>query len=910
MTGETVEMNLGAQSDLDAAEMEVQEEMEMRDAEEVKETKAWEDREAGTSEEPEQEPGENWEDAEPTEESGEGWEDAEPEQEPGEGWEDAEPTEEPGENWEDTESTAEEAEDALQGLEEQAGSDQESRSQKAQEQARDSEEGEEAVSSPDSLAFIESLLDERIVRAIREMGFVKLSPIQEMAIPYLLDGDDIIGQAQTGTGKTAAFGIPALQKIDPDLKKLQTVILCPTRELAMQAAEELRKIAKYMHGIKVLPVYGGQDISRQINGLKGVQIIVGTPGRVMDHMRRGTVKLDDVNMVVLDEADEMLDMGFREDMELILGQIPNAHQTALFSATMPKPILEIANKFQKDARLVKVAAKELTIPLVSQRYYRVKKQDKDAACIRLLEYYQPRLCLIFCNTKIKVDELAEVVRKAGFQVEGLHGDMSQHQRDVAMGRFRNGTTNILIATDVAARGIDVDNVEIVINYDLPQDTEYYVHRIGRTGRAGKTGRSFTFASNRELFRVRQIERFCHTTIEEKKLPGAGKVMKAKADIYLNRAWETHESEDMELMKSFLQRKLEEEDCDALDLAAAMLKFQIGDLGPEIEEDDNVGGGRSDRRGRGDRDGRRRREGDGEGRRRRDEDRRGRRRRDEDKDEGRRRRDRDEDRDSRRRRDHDEDRDERKGRGRENEGHEDVRGREQHEEVRGWEAQAHEDGRKGHDREERRDLARVWEREERRDGGRDRNREERRDLARVWERDERRDGERSRNREERRDLARVWERDERRDGERSRNREERRDLARVWERDERRDGGRDRNREERRESARGWERDERRDGGKGRNREERRESARGWERDERRDGGRGRNREERRGGRDWEREDKRGRRDERGSESRKKRDREEGRKKDERGSRLSRVKDLRVDGSERGLAFSFPKKKRK
>ena len=260
MIGETVEMNLGAQSDLGAAEMEVQEEMEMRDAEEVKETKAWEDREVGTSEEPEQEPGENWEDAEPTEESGENWEDAEPTEESGEnwedaepteesgeGWEDAEPTEEPGENWEDTESTAEEAEDALQGLEEQAGSDQESRSQKAQEQARDSEEGEEAVSSPDSLAFIESLLDERIVRAIREMGFVKLSPIQEMAIPYLLDGDDIIGQAQTGTGKTAAFGIPALQKIDPDLKKLQTVILCPTRELAMQAAEELRKIAKYMH---------------------------------------------------------------------------------------------------------------------------------------------------------------------------------------------------------------------------------------------------------------------------------------------------------------------------------------------------------------------------------------------------------------------------------------------------------------------------------------------------------------------------------------------------------------------------------------------------------------------------------------------------------------------------------------
>ena len=248
-------------------------------------------------------------------------------------------------------------------------------------------------------------------------GFEKLSPIQEQAIPYLLEGEDIIGQAQTGTGKTAAFGIPMLQKIDPERKKLQGVILCPTRELAIQAAEEIRRIAKYMHGVKVLPVYGGQEIGKQISGLRGVQIIVGTPGRVMDHMRRHTIKLDDISMVVLDEADEMLNMGFREDMELILGQIPNEHQTALFSATMPKPILEITGQFQKDAKLVKVAAKELTIPLVSQKYYRVRKQDKDAACIRLLEYYQPRLCLIFCNTKLKVDELAEVLKKAGFYAE-------------------------------------------------------------------------------------------------------------------------------------------------------------------------------------------------------------------------------------------------------------------------------------------------------------------------------------------------------------------------------------------------------------------------------------------------------------------------------------------------------------
>lgn len=475
----------------------------------------------------------------------------------------------------------------------------------------------EEVKEQDGIASIEPLLDNRIVRAIREMGFEKLSPIQEQAIPYLLQGEDIIGQAQTGTGKTAAFGIPAIQHINPDVKKLQTIILCPTRELAIQAAEELRKIAKYMHGIKVLPVYGGQDISRQIAGLRGVQIIVGTPGRVMDHMRRRTIKLDLVNMVVLDEADEMLNMGFREDMELILGQIPGEHQTALFSATMPKPILEITDRFQNDAKLVKVAAQELTIPLVSQKFYRVKNQDKDAACVRLLEYYQPKLTLIFCNTKKKVDELSDLLKEQGFQAEGLHGDLSQAQRDAVMKRFRNGGTSILIATDVAARGIDVDDVEAVINYDIPQDIEYYVHRIGRTGRAGRKGRSFTFANSREIYKIREIERVCHTTITEKKLPGAAKVLKSKADKYLNKAWELHEHEDIELMKSFLQRKMEEEGCDALELAAAMLKFQVGDKGEEIAADDYVQRrGRFGEKGRfGGRDGEGRSFGRGDGRRR-------------------------------------------------------------------------------------------------------------------------------------------------------------------------------------------------------------------------------------------------------------------------------------------------------
>ena len=463
---------------------------------------------------------------------------------------------------------------------------------------------------------IRDQLDARVQRALDDMGFTKLTPIQEQAIPALLSGQDIIGQAQTGTGKTAAFGIPTIQRVNPDLQKLQAIVLCPTRELAIQAALELRKIAKYIEGLRVLPVYGGQEIGRQIRALPGTQIIVGTPGRVMDHMNRHTIKLDEVKMVVLDEADEMLNMGFREDMEVILGAIPGDHQTALFSATMPKPILEITKKFQKeDTKNVRIASGELTIPLVSQRYFLIKNQDKDRATVRLLEYYQPRLCLVFCNTKAKVEELSEVLKKAGFQAEGLHGDLIQHQRDIVMGRFRNGSTNILIATDVAARGIDVDDVEIVINYDVPLDNEYYVHRIGRTGRAGKTGMSFTFANARELRRIHDIERFCKTTIEEKKLPDASKVLKSKARKVLNSAWELHENEDVELMKVYLQRKIEKDECDLLELAACMLKAQIGEKGEEIPEDKPQPRQKGPRSGRGERGfGRGDREGRGFGRR--------------------------------------------------------------------------------------------------------------------------------------------------------------------------------------------------------------------------------------------------------------------------------------------------------
>ncbi|MDE5931925.1 MAG: DEAD/DEAH box helicase, partial [Lachnospiraceae bacterium] len=329
-----------------------------------------------------------------------------------------------------------------------------------------------------ALTYRDSGIDERIVRAVEEMGFEHMTPIQEQAIPVFLSGKDVIGQAQTGTGKTAAFGIPILEKIDPENKGLQAVILCPTRELAMQAADELRKFAKYLHGIKVLPIYGGQDIVRQIKNLKGgVQIIVGTPGRVMDHMRRHTIKMEQVHTVVLDEADEMLNMGFREDIEAILGEMPEERQTGLFSATMPRPILEITKKYQKDAVFLKMTPKEVTIPLIKQAYYMVRHQDKEEVLCRLMDYYDPSRALIFCNTKRMVDELTEHLKARGYEVEGLHGDLSQNQRDTVMNLFKGGRAAVLIAPDDAARGIDVDNVEAVFNFDVPEDIEYYVHRI-------------------------------------------------------------------------------------------------------------------------------------------------------------------------------------------------------------------------------------------------------------------------------------------------------------------------------------------------------------------------------------------------------------------------------------------------
>ena len=437
----------------------------------------------------------------------------------------------------------------------------------------------------ETIRFDELELNPKILRGIKDMGFEAASPIQAKAIPLEIEGKDIIGQAQTGTGKTAAFGIPLLQKIDPKNKKLQAVVLCPTRELAIQVADEIRSLAKYMHGIKVLPIYGGQEIVKQIRSLKdGVQVIIGTPGRVMDHMRRKTIKFGQVHTVVLDEADEMLNMGFLEDMETILSELPEERQTVMFSATMPAAIAEIAKKFQKEPEIVKVVKKDLTVPKVTQYYYEVKPKNKIEVMCRLLDMYAPKLSVVFCNTKRQVDELVLALQGRGYFAEGLHGDLKQVQRDRVMNGFRKGRTDILVATDVAARGIDVDDVEAVFNYDIPQDEEYYVHRIGRTGRAGREGKAFSLVVGKEVYKLRDIQRYCKTKIVPQPIPSIDDVTEIKADKILCQAEELLQDSDMNRLIDIIEKKVLEEDYTTLDLAAGLLRMIMGEDNEDIIED--------------------------------------------------------------------------------------------------------------------------------------------------------------------------------------------------------------------------------------------------------------------------------------------------------------------------------------
>ena len=437
----------------------------------------------------------------------------------------------------------------------------------------------------EAIRYENSEIDERIIRAVTEIGYEEMTPIQQSAIPALLEGRDIIGQAQTGTGKTAAFGIPLVQMIDPEDERVQAIVLCPTRELAIQAADELRRYAKYLPGVKVLPVYGGQDIEKQIRSLRGkVSIVVGTPGRVMDHMRRKTVKFDNINMVILDEADEMLDMGFREDMETILTDTPQDRQTVMFSATMPKAIMDIARNFQKDAKVIKVVRKELTVSNIEQFYYEVRPKNKTEVLCRLIDIYNPRLSVVFCNTKRQVDELISELKGRGYFADGIHGDMKQQQRDRVMDDFRSGKVDILIATDVAARGIDVDDVDMVFNYDIPQDEEYYVHRIGRTGRAGRSGMALSFISGKEVYKLKDIERYCKTKILAKPVPSLDDVKNTKVDNMFEKIKQTIEEGGLTDMVNLVEEHVNQEEYTSMDMAAALLKMLIGDT---LEREDEV-----------------------------------------------------------------------------------------------------------------------------------------------------------------------------------------------------------------------------------------------------------------------------------------------------------------------------------
>jgi ATP-dependent RNA helicase DeaD len=408
------------------------------------------------------------------------------------------------------------------------------------------------------------------------MGFEEPTTIQNRSIPYMLDGKDVIGQAQTGTGKTAAFGIATLERIDPKNKGLQAVILCPTRELAIQVSEELKNLSKYKKRIRILPVYGGQPIGRQIKALReGVQIVIGTPGRVMDHLNRRTLKMDGVKIIILDEADEMLDMGFRDDIETVVKKIPEKRQTILFSATMSKAILKLTKRYQKDPQLIKLVHREMTVPDVEQFFVEVKQQAKTEALSRLIDLYNLKLSLVFCNTKRRVDELVESLKARGYLAEGLHGGLQQNQRDSVMSKFRRGEIDIVVATDVAARGIDVGATDAVFNYDIPTDDEYYVHRIGRTARAGKAGYAFTFVIGKEAYRIRQIQRFTKTKIIAQKVPSVSDVEEIRTNLLLEKVKGIIDAGHLGKCNNLVE-KLVQEDYTSSEVAAALLKMVVAE----------------------------------------------------------------------------------------------------------------------------------------------------------------------------------------------------------------------------------------------------------------------------------------------------------------------------------------------
>ncbi len=422
--------------------------------------------------------------------------------------------------------------------------------------------------------FAELNLSDAVLRSLSDMGFEEPTPIQEQCIPYIMNNRDLVGQAQTGTGKTAAFGIPLVEKVDTNNKQTQAIIQCPTRELAIQVTGELMKIGQHTGGLNVVPVYGGQPIKRQIKSIKrGAQIIVGTPGRTIDHLKRGTIKLDGLQMVVFDEADEMLNMGFRDDMEKILSYSNGAVQTVMFSATVPKSIRKIMNRYMNNPQTVTIERESIAAPNIDQYVVEVRDSVRTEAICRFMDLNEYELALVFCNTKRQTEKLTRKLKTRGYASDFINGDLNQNQRDRVMDKFRNGHIDMLVATDVAARGIDVDDIDVVFNYDVPQDPEYYVHRIGRTGRYGRSGTAITFTAGRKNKQLRYIERNNKIKLEKLSMPTNDEIAEFRMEGHLNDVIET-------LEKGGLRPYIEQIEAAAdgrftpVEIAAAFLKHQV------------------------------------------------------------------------------------------------------------------------------------------------------------------------------------------------------------------------------------------------------------------------------------------------------------------------------------------------
>jgi len=423
--------------------------------------------------------------------------------------------------------------------------------------------------------FAELGLSPELLKAVAQMGFEETTHIQSQAIPALLSGQDVVGQSQTGSGKTAAFALPAIEKVDVRVRAPQVLILCPTRELAVQVAEEVAKLACFKKGVREIPIYGGQ-----LRGLKdGAQIIIGTPGRVMDHLERRTLKMDQVKMVILDEADRMLDMGFLDDIRTILKQAPAERQTVFFSATVPRPIQELIKTFTRNPVNVTIETQALTMPAIEQVYYEVDRRAKLDVLCRLIDLQDIKFSIIFCATKMMVDELTEHLTARGYGADKMHGDMTQAMRERVIAKFRKRGLEFLVATDVAARGLDVDDVEVVFNYDLPHDGDDYIHRIGRTGRAGKSGRAITFVSGREIYKMQNIIRFTKGKIRRERIPSEEEVEKKRANSFYDSLRKTLEEGLYEKQDALIGRLLDQ-GYVATDIASALIHLYGREESPE------------------------------------------------------------------------------------------------------------------------------------------------------------------------------------------------------------------------------------------------------------------------------------------------------------------------------------------